>query len=111
MKLDLKTKKSSGLAIVSRFHRRCYAAQGDLTTPTHLYTNTTGSPSAKSALTMITLTKPRERKGWRGDTAITVIPGRRSASVDATAAVCWRHPLIRQVHSLQQRLETGIVGV
>ncbi len=29
------------------------------------YSNTNGRPSAKSPLTMITLTKPIERKGWR----------------------------------------------
>ena len=29
------------------------------------YGRTTGSPSANSPLTMITLTKPIERKGWR----------------------------------------------
>ena len=35
------------------------------------YTNTNGSPSAKSTLTMITETKPIERKGWRGLAAVT----------------------------------------
>ncbi len=29
------------------------------------YSNTNGSPSANSTLTMITETKPIERKGWR----------------------------------------------
>ena len=31
----------------------------------HPYTNTNGNPSAKSPLTMITVTNPIERKGWR----------------------------------------------
>ncbi len=43
-----------------------------------------GCPSAKSTLTMITLTKPIERKGWRS----TSVTRRRKAEQDSSNA-CW----------------------